>query len=191
MLKVAASAFGASLLLATPASADGWGRPGWGGGWGPPVGWASGGGGCCSPCGAGCGVAVAPVVSYQPVVVVGGCGGWGGGCGAGWGPGWGPPGRGGGCGYGAPGWGGGYGYGAPGWNGGYRYGAPGWGGGYGWSASHGRGYSIGYGPAYANWGRGAGVTRRSYGFGPGVRVTRVTRVGSGARPGIIGAGFRR
>jgi hypothetical protein len=154
MLKVAASAFGASLLLATPASADGWGRPGWGGGWGPPVGWASG-------------VAVAPVVGYQPVVVVGGCGGWGGGCGAGWGPGWGPP-R---------------------WGGGWRYGAPGWDGGYGWSASH--GYSIGYGPAYANWGRGAGVTGRSYGFGPGVRVTRVTRVGVGARPGIVGAGFRR
>src|SRR6185436_20033266 len=100
MLKLAASALGVSLLVATPASADGWGRPGWGGGWGPPVGWAGGGGGCCSPCGGGggCGVASAPVVSYQPVVVVGGCGGWGGGCGGGWG---------GGYGYGAPGWGGG------------------------------------------------------------------------------------
>ena len=170
MLKLAASALGASLLLATPASADGWGRPGWGGGWGPPVGWAGGGGGgCCSPCG-GCGVAFAPVVSYQPVVVVGGCGGWGGGCGAGWGAGWGPP---------------------PGWGGGWGYGAPGWGGGYGWSAGYGRGYSTGYGPAYAHWGRGAGVARANYGFGPRVRVTRVTRVGIGARPGIVGAGFRR
>jgi hypothetical protein len=179
MLKLAASALGASLLLATPASADGWGGRGWGGGWGP-VGWA-GGGGCCSPCG-GCGggVAYAPVVSYQPVVVVGGgCGGWGGGCGAGWGP----PGWGGGWGYGAPGWG----YGAPG----YGYGAPGWGGGYGWSAGYGRGYSTGYGPAYAHWGRGARAARASYGFSPGVRVTRVTRVGIGARPGIVHAGFRR
>jgi hypothetical protein len=158
MLKLAASALGASLLLATPAIADGWGRPGWGGGWGP-VGWAGGGGGCCSPCG-GCGggVAYAPVVSYQPVVVVGG--GCGGGCGAGWGGGWG-------------------------------YGAPGWGGGYGWSAGYGRGYSTGYGPAYAHRGRGAGVARASYGFGPGVRVTRVTRVGIGARPGMVRAGFRR
>jgi hypothetical protein len=176
MLKLAASALGALLLLATPASADGWGRPGWGGGWGP-VGWAGGGGGCCSPCGGACGVAVAPVVSYQPVVVGGGCGGWGGGCGAGWGS-------------GAPGWGGGYGYGAPGWGGGYGYGAPGWGGGYGWSAGYGRGYSTGYGPAYAHWGRGARVARAGYGFGPGVRVTRVTRVGIG-RPGIVRAGFRR
>ena len=158
MLKLAASVLGASLLLATPVSADGWGRPGWGGGWGP-VGWAGGGGGCCSPCGGGCGVAFAPVVSYQPVVV-GGCGGWGGGCGAGWGGGWG-------------------------------YGAPGWGGGYGWSAGYGRGYSTGYGPGYAHWGRGAGMARASYGFGPGVRVTRVTRVGIGTRPGIVRAGFRR
>jgi hypothetical protein len=160
MLKLAASALGASLLLVTPASADGWGRPGWGGGWRPPVGWAGSDGGCCPPCG-GCGVAVAPVVSYQPVVVVGGCG-------AGWGPGWG----------------------RPGWGGGWGYGAPGWGGGYGWSADYGRGYSIGYGPA-AHWGRGAGMARRSYGFGPGVRITRVTPVGIGARPGIVGAGFRR
>jgi hypothetical protein len=158
MFKLAASALGASLLLATPASADGWGRPGWGGGWGPPVGWAGGGGGCCSPCGGG--VGFAPVVSYQPVVVVGGCGGWGGGCGAGWGGGWG-------------------------------YGAPGWGGGYGWSAGYGRGYPTGYGPAYAHWGPGARAARASYGFGPGVRVTRVTRVGIGPRPGIVGAGFRR
>jgi len=146
MLKLAASALGVSLLLATPASADGWGRPGWGGGWGgPPVGWVGGGGGCCSPCGGGCGAAFAPVVSYQPVVVVGGCGGWG--------------------------------------------------GGYGWSAGYGRGYSTGYGPAYAHRGRGTGVARASYGssygFGPGVRVTRVTHVGVGARPGMVRAGFRR
>ena len=72
--------------------------------------------------------------------------------------------------------------------GGYGYGAPGWGGGYGWSAGYGRGYSTGYGPAHAHWGRGVGVARASYGFGPGVRVTRVTRVGTGPRPGIVGLG---
>jgi hypothetical protein len=182
MLKLAAPALVASLLLVTPASADGWGRPGWGGGWGggwgPPVGWVGGGGGCCSPCGGGCGgVAFAPVVSYQPVVVVGGgggCGPWGGGCGVGWG---------------APGWGGGWGYGAPGW-GGWGYGAPGWRGGYGgWSGGYGRGHYTG--PAYAHRDHAVHAARGSYGFGPGVRVTRVTRVDAGPRPGIVRAGFRR